>query len=296
MRVTFNMSYRNGVLDIQRAAEALQAAQREVSSGRRVQVPSDDPSAAAEVVGERARMREVDSYQGATDSVEARLRVADSVLSDVIGNLTTAQVKAAAAQVSFATPQQREALALELEGIRDAILSSANASFRGTFLFSGTQTTVMPFPQAGGTVQAYQGNSQAQQIDVSQSKAMDVTFDGFAVFGDVFADFDQLIAAVRAGNISGAGVNVQQGLQRLTEAFERATAAQSRVGGFLATIETHRSQLSETKRASDTRRSTLEDANLAEAITRMQQADAAHRAAVGAVGATSRLSLMDYLR
>jgi flagellar hook-associated protein 3 FlgL len=282
MRVTFNMSYRNGVLDIQRAAEALQAAQREVSSGRRVQVPSDDPSAAAEVVGERARMREVDSYQGATDSVEARLRVADSVLSDVIGNLTTAQ--------------QREALALELEGIRDAILSSANASFRGTFLFSGTQTTVMPFPQAGGTVQAYQGNSQAQQIDVSQSKAMDVTFDGFAVFGDVFADFDQLIAAVRAGNISGAGVNVQQGLQRLTEAFERATAAQSRVGGFLATIETHRSQLSETKRASDTRRSTLEDANLAEAITRMQQADAAHRAAVGAVGATSRLSLMDYLR
>ena len=74
------------------------------------------------------------------------------------------------------------------------------------------------------------------------------------------------------------------------------TAAQSRVGGFLATIEDHRTQLSDSKRASDSRRSSLEDANLAEAITKMQQADAAHRAAVGAVGATSRLSLMDYLR
>jgi flagellar hook-associated protein 3 FlgL len=228
--------------------------------------------------------------------VEARLKVADSVLTDVISNITTAQVKAAAAQVSFATPQQREALALELEGIRDAIFASANATFHGTFMFSGTQSTVVPFPRVGGVIQAYQGNSTAQQIDVSRSQALDVTFDGSAVFGDLFSDFEQLIAAVRAGNVSGAGVNVQQGLQQLGEAFERVTAAQSRVGGFLATLEDHRTQLSEARRASDVRRSSLEDANLAEAISKMQQADAAHRAAVGAVGATSRLSLMDYLR
>ena len=44
MRVTFNMMYRNGLRDIQNASSDLDAAQREVSSGRRVRVASDDPS------------------------------------------------------------------------------------------------------------------------------------------------------------------------------------------------------------------------------------------------------------
>ena len=296
MRITFNMPYRNGLVDIQNASADLEAAQRQVSSGRRVQVPSDDPSAAAEIVGERAEMRALDTYEASTDSVEARLKVADTVLSDVISNIEMAQVKAASAQVSFTTAQQREAIALELEGIRDAILTSANSSFRGTFIFSGTQSTVTPFPRVGGVIQAYQGNSQNQQIDVSRSKTMDVTFDGAEVFGDIFTDLEQLIAAVRAGNISGGGVNIEQGMQRLNEGFDRLTAAQSRVGGFLATVEDHRTQLSAMKMASDSRRSSLEDADMADAILRMKQADAAHSAAVGAVGATSKLSLMDYLR
>lgn len=64
----------------------------------------------------------------------------------------------------------------------------------------------------------------------------------------------------------------------------------------MSTVEDHLSQLSEAKRSSDTRRSTLEDADMADAILRMKQADAAHTAAVGAVGATSKLSLMDYVR
>jgi flagellin-like hook-associated protein FlgL len=49
-------------------------------------------------------------------------------------------------------------------------------------------------------------------------------------------------------------------------------------------------------RASDARRASLEDANLVEAIVGMQQADAAHQAAVGAVSQTTRLSLFDFLR
>ncbi len=79
-------------------------------------------------------------------------------------------------------------------------------------------------------------------------------------------------------------------------AFERVTTAQSRVGVTLGDLDAHRMRLDAMRRASDARRSSLEDANLAEAISRMQQAETAYRAALGALGASGRLSLMDYLR
>jgi flagellar hook-associated protein 3 FlgL len=295
MRVTFNMTYRNAVRDIQRTAEALQEAQQQVSSGRRVRVASDDPAAVGDIIAERSAMRAIDSFQRTTDSAQARLSVADSVLSDVISQLTSAQVSTAAAQVSFSTPAQREALAQELEQLRNGILSAANSSYRGTYLFSGTNSTVAPYSEAGGVVQPYQGNGQRQLLDVGESTTVEVTYDGSAIFGDLFSDLDQLIAAVRAGNISGAGFNMQEGMARLNEAFERLTAAQSRVGNSLKSVEGQNTRLSDLKRAADTRRSTLEDADLVEAITKMQQADSAQKAAIAAVGTASRLSLMDYL-
>ena len=66
MRVTFNMAFRNGVYDINRAADAMARAQREVSSLKRVQRPSDDPSAASQVVAERTEQRQLDSFIDAT--------------------------------------------------------------------------------------------------------------------------------------------------------------------------------------------------------------------------------------
>jgi flagellar hook-associated protein 3 FlgL len=296
MRVTFGMTYRNGIHDIDAAAAALRDAQRQVSTGKRVLLPSDDPSAAADIVGEYAEQRGIDSYARATDSVDARLRVVDSALTDMIKNLEAAQVKTAAAQVTNATPQQRDALALEIEGIRDALLTTANMSFRGTFVFSGTQSTTTPFPKTLGVVQPYQGNSTQQEIDVDSTKSVGVTFDGGAVFGDVFDRFADLINAVKAGNIDGAGFNMRDGMDALKAAYERVTTTQSKVGNHLSSIDEIGTRLATMKTASRNRRSSLEDANMAEAITNMKAADAAHNAAVGAVGATSRLSLMDYLR
>jgi flagellar hook-associated protein 3 FlgL len=298
MRVTFNSTYRNGLRDINRTAEELARRQREVSSLQRMQLPSDDPSAMSAAIGERSEMRVFDQYLRATDSVDSRLSVLDSALSDIIRNLTTAQSTAAASRSSFVTQQQREAYALQLGGIRDAILSDLSIKFRDTFVFSGTTATVAPFTKdATGTVQAYAGDHQQMAIDIDRTRSVQVTVDGSVIAqgsdpADLFRAFDDLIAAVRAGNDAG----IAAGTTALERAFDRATDAQSRVGNDLRMLEDHKARLGDMRRATDARRSKLEDANLAEAISGMQQADAAHQAAIGAVAATSRLSLFDYLK
>lgn len=293
MRVTFASFFRNGVQDINSAAEELVRRQREVSSLKRLHVPSDDPSAMSAVVSERSEMRLYDQYVEATDSVDSRLRVVDSAMADIIRNLTAAQATAAATRNSFVTVEQQEAYALQLEGIRDSILADVNTQFRGTHLFSGAASLTAPFAKnALGTISPYQGNSNPMLIDIDRNRAAEVTVDGGSVVGDLFTVFDDLIAAVRAGD--SAAIDV--GIAGLSSAFDRVTNAQSRVGNTLSIIEGHKMRLGDMRRAADARRSTLEDANLAESITAMQRADAAHRAALGAVSSASRLSLLDYLR
>lgn len=292
MRVTFNMAFRNGIYDINRAADAMARAQREVSSLKRVQRPSDDPSAASQVVGERTEQRQLDTFMDATASVDARLRVADSVLSDTLNLLTTAQTKTAAANNSFVTQQQRDALALEIEGIRDTLLSNVNTQVKGAYIFSGTDLTDRPYTKNGaGVVQAYAGNASDQILDIDRNRAVSVTFDGDALVDTMFADLDALITAIRTND----GAGMRAGMTQLQAAFERATALQGRVGNDLSDLDEQQLRLDRMKRSSETRRSGLEDANLAEAITNMTQAETAHAAALKAVAAANRASLLDYL-
>jgi len=97
---------------------------------------------------------------------------------------------------------------------------------------------------------------------------------------------------VRAGDAAG----MDAGMQALDRMFDRLATAQGRVGADLRTIDEQKLRLDQLKRSSASRLSSLEDTNLAEAITGMAQADAAYRAALGAVNAVTRMSLMDYLR
>jgi len=297
MRVTFSATFRNLVRDTARAAEEMVNRQFEVSSGRRVRVPSDDPQAISAIVGERAEMRATDQYVRATDSVESRLTVVDTILSDIGKMLTAAQTTAAAARNSFVTPQQREAYALELEGLRDTILGDLNTQYRGTYVFSGTASLKAPYTKdSSGAVGPYEGNAEPMLVDIGRHRSVGVTVDGQQLAqgsdaSNVFEVFESLIAAVRAGDLEGIG----QGMTGLSRALDRVANVQSRVGAGLSDLNDHRVRLAEASEAADVRRSALEDANLAESISAMQQAEVAYRAGLGAASKTSQLSLFDYL-
>ena len=73
MRVTFGSIVRNGLIDINRTTEELAIRQREVSSGQRIHLPSDNPAA----MGERSEMAVLDQFTQTTDSVDSH-RAADA--------------------------------------------------------------------------------------------------------------------------------------------------------------------------------------------------------------------------
>ena len=296
MRVTFGSIFRNGLIDISRTSEDLAARQREVSSGRRIHAPSDDPAAMSAAMGERVEMATLDHFTQTNDSVDSRLMVVDSVYTDILHRIENAQTRAAGGRNSFLTQTQRDALAGEIRGTASAILTAASTSFRGVYLFSGGQSLTPPYA-AGPPVSAYQGDSAVQQVNVDRSHAVQVTYDGGAIFQgaaptDIFQSLEALATAVQGGNMAG----IDQGMAELAAAFDRVTGAQTQVGLELARLPGDRARLVTQHDQADARRSAAEDANLAASIAAMSQADQAHRAALGAIANAGRLSLMDYLK
>jgi flagellar hook-associated protein 3 FlgL len=297
MRMTAATVYRDATAAMEQASERLVDFQKQVESGKRINKPSDDPDGMAAAIGEHAQLAGVEQYQRTSDSVTSRLMVLDTALSDMVDRLTAAQATVVAAQGSNRSPVQLEAAAQTLEGIKQALVSDLNTSFSGAHLFAGAASTNPPFSMTGTTVSAYQGSTSEVSVDLDQTRTATIGFDGSAISRgsasvDVFAVLDQAIAAARAGDNAG----LSQAMTGLTGAFDRVSMAQMKNGANLSAIEALQGQLSDRRLAGKARIAKIEDADLAEAVTGMSQADAAYRAALATTTKITQLSLMDYLK
>jgi flagellar hook-associated protein 3 FlgL len=295
MRLTFD-PMREGVGAINIASAQLQQAQLEAATGKRIGKPSDDPAAAQQALAERAELGTIDAYRHTADSASARLAAADSALGDIVDKLTQAISTTTGARGSHIDAAVRTAAATTLAGIRDAVRADLNSSFQGNFLFSGGNVNQAAYAMVGG-VWTYQGDNNVVQVDVDRVRTVTIGFDGQALAQgseseDVLTSLDDLILAVTSGDDAG----MADGIDKLTRAFDRANQAQGRLGSDANAIADTQVRLMSRHTAVDARRSKLEDANMADALTRMAQAQTAYKAALGAVSTVERESLLDYLR
>jgi flagellar hook-associated protein 3 FlgL len=295
MRVLFDI-FRDGLFAINSASDKLATAQQQVATGKRIHTISDDPQAVRQAVGEHATLGALDAYTRSADSATARLLAADSVLSSIVDKISAAIVSGTAARGSNVTAAARDAHAAELRSLRDGLLNDFNASVSGTYLFSGTEVTTPAFANVGG-VWTYQGNGGTAQVEVERGRLINVSFDGRAIAqggdaADVFTVIDDLAAAIEAGDSDAMAA----GIDALDRAFDRALQAQGRLGADERAVYDASARLADLRLAAAGRRSKLEDANMAEAVTRLQQADTAYRAALSAVSTSERVSLLDFLR
>ena len=98
LRVTQGIIYANALHNIRAVTSRNLATSNQVATGKRVQKPSHDPSAAASAVSERAQLADAERYSRTGDSVYSRMTVIDTVMSDMILKLTSAQSAVAGAR------------------------------------------------------------------------------------------------------------------------------------------------------------------------------------------------------
>jgi len=181
----------------------------ELSSGVRVTSLSRDPLAAGENVLLLNQMQQDDSFTQTSGLVTGQLQVADSALGQVVSQLTQAVSLATAANNGTMNASDRLSIANQIAGIRNEMLTLANSSYQGQYIFAGGKTSTSPFSLSAATSPAtvtYNGDADVNYLATPNGQRIQLNVPGDQIFAgsgpnSVFAALNSLVADYSAGTI-----------------------------------------------------------------------------------------------
>ena len=154
-----------------------------MSSGKRVNKPSDDPVAAARIAHLDASLSRLDQYKSNSDFARNQLGLEESSLNDVISNLQRVRELALQANNSTTSDSDRKDIAAEVRQARDALLALANTTdVDGRHLFGGYVEAAAPFTTTASGVVVYNGDQGQRTLQISDSRFVAINDSGSDVF------------------------------------------------------------------------------------------------------------------
>lgn len=183
MRISTGMIYDSGLASMQNRTGTLLKTQQQLSTGRRVLSPSDDPVAAARAL-EITQSQSANASQATTrDNVKSTLGILDSQLdsaTDLMARVRELTVQAGNAALSAA---DRRSIATELRARFEEMVGLANSrDGAGQYLFGGYQTNGQPFAGSVENGVVYGGDDGARTLRVSGSRELPISDSGNDVF------------------------------------------------------------------------------------------------------------------
>ena len=208
MRVSTLSSFLQGVRSMQSLQSQLSRTQEQVSTGRRILRPSDDPIAAGRSVGFRDTLSQLEQFQRNGDAAESRLVFEEAALNTVNNVLQRVRELALRANNATETKDSRAQIAVELrEQIADLVQIANQKDGNGRFLFGGTLDGTAPVSQSAGGV-VYNGDQGQRLVQIGAAR--------FVADGDSGAD---VFFNIRNGNgvfrTTAAPTNVGTGVLEL---------------------------------------------------------------------------------
>jgi flagellar hook-associated protein 3 FlgL len=205
MRVSTNTVYDLGVNSILQQQDGMLKTQQQVSTGRRIVTPADDPIAAAQVLDVTQADSTNTQYAANRNSATTSLNLAENTLQGITTLLQDVKTVAVNAGDQALTDNDRATLASDLRGKLDELVNMANSTDgTGRYLFSGYQGNTKPFAQTAAGAQ-YFGDQGQRLAQVSSSREISVSDSGSAIFERIKNGNGVFVTAAAAAN-SGTGV------------------------------------------------------------------------------------------
>ena len=142
MRITTAMVQRNVLSDLNAVSARLTKSQERAASGKQITRPSDDPFAASRALAMRQDLEGTRQYQRNVADADAWQQATELALTEITDAIHEVRELVVQGANGATDPAAREAIALEVEQLIKAVKESANASYRGSYILSGTQIDV----------------------------------------------------------------------------------------------------------------------------------------------------------
>ena len=159
LRVSTYTMFQNGEQAISNSQSQLMATELQLSSGKQINTPSDNPIGAANIASLTSTVSQLTQYKSNQDEAQLQLNLADSTMTSFNNLVQDVQQKLVQAGDASYSDTQRAALAQGLQGDLNQMVGLANTSDdQGGYLFAGSKQSAPPFSQVGNNV-SYGGDS-----------------------------------------------------------------------------------------------------------------------------------------
>ncbi|HEY8475932.1 MAG TPA: flagellar hook-associated protein FlgL [Chloroflexota bacterium] len=302
MRVTYNMFADTVLRNIMANQERLEELQRQLTSGKRLTKPSDDPVAVSRALGLRSTLASTEQYLRNVDAAVSWLNATDAALARVGDVLQRARELAIQGANDTMGTNERQLIAAEVGQLIENAVQLGNATYGNSYIFAGARTQSKPFDYVAGAVVYNDADpvtaTKLLEREVSPGVRVVVNVVGHdpvggnALFDQVFTALQNLHAALQADDVNA----IRSSLGGIDATQDTLLEARASVGARVNRLEAAKDRLTDLQVNLSELRSSLEDVDMVEAISSFATAETVLKAALAAAGRSLPPSLLDFLR
>jgi flagellar hook-associated protein 3 FlgL len=299
MRITEGIISGRNLADLQRANAAVAKASMQVSTGNRLQRPSDDPQAVQKALNLRGDLAATAQYMDTASASQGWAQATDDALSDINDVLQRAREAVVQGGNGTMSQKDRNDIATQIDQLIGQAKASGNATFDGQYIFAGQKTDTAPYDPDGadtyngdtGSIVRTIGPGVSVQLNGSMGSVLGNGSDGKAL--QVLRD---IAAHLRGGTAADTNALRTTDLSAIDASMADVSTARAEAGALSNRLTTAVNRLTDLQTSTEKVRSGVEYVDLAEAISTLSSQQAVYQAALQATGSSlSQRTLMDFL-
>ncbi len=297
-RVNLETIINSTLLNVQRSTSNLSKLQEQISTGKKVNRPSDAPAGARRILNLRSENFRLDQYASNVQTATQSLNFNSSTLQNTANILQRIQELTMQGVSDTMDQDGRKAIASEINQLVESILQNANTTRSGRYIFAGTATKTVPFEatrNSKGEISAitYKGNREKIEYPVGPGTTVQVNQTGNEVFID--NNLFSSIINIRDSLASGTAVSAQNELDNLHNAHNSVLNSIAKAGGVASTLQLTGNRITDTKLSLNEALATTESADIAELVLKLTEQENIYQASLASGSVLLRTSILDYL-
>lgn len=298
MRVSTQQFFSQNLGNVQKGNAELLKLQQQLSSGKKISKPSDDPLAASQIQKLESQITRADSFLRNVDMAENRLNSVETTLDAVIDSVL--RLKDLGVQVNNGTlnDNDRKIVGAEFEQTLSQLTGLLNTrDSEGESLFSGFRGQLQSYSTNAMDQFEFKGDGGQRSLDIGENARVQITDSGAHIFG---SGTDNLLNTVKhmAESLNATPADMvafDSRRSELDQFFEQAVVSRSQIGARLNVLQDQREQLADMKFNTQTTLSKIQDTDYYEATSNLLLQQNALEASYATFGKIQGLSLFNFI-
>ncbi|EKE03821.1 MAG: flagellar hook-associated protein FlgL [uncultured bacterium] len=287
--------------------------QEQISSGKLVTKPSQNPTSAMSILSDRSSLFQIDNYVKNIKQAESELEITDKAILSAVDVIHRARELTVQASNLSSGPNELAAINFEIEQLINTVKDLGNTKFGGKYIYGGLVTEDAPFQTVGTDQIQYMGTPSAgnyqRQVEITKGVTIDLNLAGDAIFGQYYESAPGPPPVMTGSGLIQTLTTLSQELEAVPTNYENIRTkiddletdlhtllnAQAQIGGTLSRLEMTKNKLEEDNISYTKRKSSLEDVDLAKAISDVQFQETALQSSLSVSAKVVQFSLLDYI-